>query len=440
MKILWLALLFIVPARAVDLEAASSPADNPLKGFMPYEGAYEFPHSMEWFYLPLKDLQKDYELFDWQPLESKLNAIAARGHQAVFRVYLDYPQTPYGVPEFLNHVPRRAYSENGNDKNPQRVSFSPDYENADLRRALKSFIAAFGKRYDGDARIGFITVGLLGFWGEWHTWPHSKDGDNFMASAAVQNEVLDAFEAAFRQTKLVLREPKEGIHIETRALGFHDDSFAYQTLGPADWNFWPQVKKFGMAGTWKTQPIGGEVRPEVQKCMWNEANENCVPPGQEYDLCVDITHASWMLNQGAFDALSDAQKNRALSGARRLGYDFSVRSVNIEKQNEKLHLELSLVNRGVAPFYYDWPLELAAVDAKNHIIALWTTAWKLSKVLPGDAPKWVFETALPKVDKGRYVLLLRAVNPLPNGKPLRFGNQSQDQNLAGWLTLAPFDF
>ncbi len=436
MKFLLLALLLcILPARAVDLEAAPAPADNPLKGFMPYEGTYDFPHSMEWFYLPLKDLQKDYEVFDWGPLDKKFDAIAARGHQAVFRVYLDYPQQPYGVPEFLNHVPKRAYSEYGNDQNPQRVSFSPDYENPDLRRALKNFIAALGKRYDGDARIGFITVGLLGFWGEWHTFPHIKAGDSFMASAEVQNEVLDSFEGAFHTTKLLLREPKDNIHIEKRALGFHDDSFAYQTLGPTSWHFWPKVEKAGLTDIWKTQPIGGEVRPEVQKCMWNEANENCVPPGQEFDRCVDVTHASWMLSQGQFGALTEAQKQRAIAGARRLGYEFSVRSATIEKQNDKLHIELSLINKGVAPFYYDWPLELAAVDGENKIKARWTTDWKLSRLLPGAAQKWSFETTLPR---GNYVLLVRAINPLKGGKILRFANKTQDQNLEGWLTLAPF--
>ncbi len=358
-----------------------------------------------------------------------------RGHQAVFRVYLDYPDTPYGVPEFLNHVPRHAYSEHGNGKNPQRISFSPDYENPDLRRALKNFIGALGKRYDGDARIGFITVGLLGFWGEWHTYPHSKEGDNFMASAAVQNEVLDAFEGAFTKTKLLLREPKDNIHIEKRAIGFHDDSFAYQTLGPTDWHFWPKIKKAGLADIWKTQSIGGEVRPEVQNCMWNETNENCVPLGQEFDLCVDTTHASWMLNQGTFGALTELQKQRALVGARRLGYEFSVRSASIKKQNDKLRIEIALSNQGVAPFYYDWPLELAAVDQENKIIARWTTDWKLSSLLPGEAQTWTFETEL---QNGNYVLLLRVVNPLKGGKVLRFANKTQDQNLAGWLTLTPF--
>src|SRR5579862_9564072 len=42
-----------------------APADNPLKGFMPFYDAYgsanapianDFPHSMEYFYVPLRDL------------------------------------------------------------------------------------------------------------------------------------------------------------------------------------------------------------------------------------------------------------------------------------------------------------------------------------------------------------------------------------------------
>jgi hypothetical protein len=74
------------------------------------------------------------------------------------------------VPDFLNHVPKRANTEYGNGQNPQHVSFSPNYENPDLRRALKNFVAALGARYDGDARIGFIkSVQVIGnTCGEWN--------------------------------------------------------------------------------------------------------------------------------------------------------------------------------------------------------------------------------------------------------------------------------
>ena len=96
------------PRHVFTLTYKAAPADNPLKGFMPYQGSYKFPHSMEWLYLPLKDLQTDYNRFDWRKLDSQLDVIASRGHQAVFRIYLDYPDKAYAVPDFLSGVAKNS--------------------------------------------------------------------------------------------------------------------------------------------------------------------------------------------------------------------------------------------------------------------------------------------------------------------------------------------
>src|SRR5689334_9025605 len=72
-----------------QLDYAPAPADNPLEGFLPYAGDYEtFPYSMEWFYLPLRDVMTGPKQFRWDALEAQLDGIASRGHQAVFRFYL----------------------------------------------------------------------------------------------------------------------------------------------------------------------------------------------------------------------------------------------------------------------------------------------------------------------------------------------------------------
>ena len=44
-------------------------------------------------------------------------------------------------------------------------------------------------------------AGLLGFWGEWHTYPHSK----WFASEATQRRVLGAFDRAFNATPVMTR-------------------------------------------------------------------------------------------------------------------------------------------------------------------------------------------------------------------------------------------
>src|SRR5436190_4094123 len=216
----------IAATNSYFLARSSPPTNNPLKGFTPYAGSFSnMPYSMEWGYLPLRALMNGPTNFDWSSLEKLLGQIAGRGHQTVFRIYLDYPAQPTGIPQYVLDagLVTRSYTDYGNNG----LSVSPDYENPLLRQALMNFIAALGARYDGDPRIGFITVGLLGFWGEWHTSPH----DSWFASTGVQNQILTAYQAAFTKTKLLVRYPNSVT--VAYAIGFHDDSFAYSTLPPA---------------------------------------------------------------------------------------------------------------------------------------------------------------------------------------------------------------
>jgi hypothetical protein len=414
------------------LSYKAAPADNPLKGFMPYQGAYAFPHSLEWFYLPLKDLQTDYDAFAWSPLDSRLDAIAARGHQAIFRIYLDYPDHEYGVPGFLSHVPKNAYSDAGNGTHA--TSYSPDYGNADLQRAVLSFIAALGARYGNDPRVAFITAGLLGFWGEWHTFPHGT----WMATPTFMNQVLDAYESAFPHTLILAREPKTGVSMSRPRLGFHDDSFAYSTLAPTTWHFWPHITAAGLQDSWKDRPVGGEVRPEVQGCMWNDTP--CTPAGQGFDLCVTTTHASWMLNHGTFSgALGATQLQRATEGAQSLGYTLHVPRATLEPvgTGQALHGTVTLENRGVAPFYYPWTVQMAALDGAGHL-STWSTDWDPRTVLPGSPITWTFHVPGHGLASGTYTLLLGVMNPMSGGHALKFANTTQDQQRNGWLSLGAF--
>jgi hypothetical protein len=112
-----------------------------------------------------------------------------------------------------------------------------------------------------------------------------------------------------------------------------------------------------------------------------------------------------------------------------------VTAVRASADRHGVHVDVQMRDTGVAPFSYDWPLQLAAVDHSGRIVAVWTTAWSLRSVTPLAAQQ--FSTDLPTRDlHGRYTLLLRAANPLPGGVPLRFANATQDSTRSGWLTLA----
>lgn len=429
---------------AAPLAYTPAPVDNPLKGFIPYLAARpEFPHSMEWDYTAVADLMTGPTNFNWTVFDRKLEAAAARGHHFYGRFYLEWPGKKTGVPRFLTDVGllMRRWTNTNTHPFSHAIDHTPDYEDPRLRVALTNFIHALGRRYDGDPRLGFLGLGLLGTWGEWHNFPNGQ----WFASKTVQREVMDAYTNAFRVTKLVARYPAgagDYVYAEngSRAFGYHDDSFCWASADTGkkadDWFFEPRLRQAGALSKWTTQAIGGEMRPEVWECLFNEPS--CAPKGQEFDRCLAATHASWLSNEGVFrPSLKGAARERALLAARRLGYELHVASAEFAAGSRRLTLRLE--NRGVAPFYYDWPVELAAAGADGQSVT-WHTDWKLSQVLPGAPVTWAFEIPAGPLASGERKLLLRVPNPLPQGKPLRFANTTQDADRPGWLTLGTFAF
>ena len=128
---------------------------------------------------------------------------------------------------------------------------------------------------------------------------------------------------------------------------------------------------------------------------------------------------------------------RAGEEVRRMDYEFHVPAVTISPvANETLPVKVEIENRGVAPFYYDWPLEFGLLGAGGGVIKTFNTIDKLTGLLPGDPRRaWDEKLALKGLKAGTYKLALRVPNPLPKGLPVRFANKTQDQDASGWLTL-----
>ncbi|WCJ59768.1 DUF4832 domain-containing protein [Fontisphaera persica] len=426
------------------LAYTSAPPDNPLKGFVPYlREDRTFPHSMEWDYTRLSEVMTGPTNFNWAVFEAKLNAAASRGHQFIARFYLEWPGRKTGVPQYLIDagLTLRRWTNTNTQPFPPAVDHTPDYEDPRLRAALTNFIHALGRRYDGDPRLGFVQLGLLGTWGEWHNYPNEK----WFASKTVQREVMDAYEAAFKKTRLLARYPagpNDSRYVDNsrRPLGYHDDSFAWATVHTGkkgnEWFFETRLRAANAVDKWRTQPIGGEVRPEVWKCLFDEPS--CAPAGQEFERCVEVTRVSWLCNEGVFRGkVQGAARERALRAVQRMGYELHVARAEIVAAGGKLAATLMVTNTGEAPFYYDWPLELGLVNAAHERVVTWKTDWRLTTVIPGEtAAAWRHEGSVAGLSAGTYHLVLRVVNPLPNGLPLRFANATQDRHLPGWLSLA----
>ncbi|MGN0144944.1 MAG: DUF4832 domain-containing protein, partial [Clostridium sp.] len=397
------------------LESAEKPADNPLSGFVSWEDGEgtDFPHSMEYYAIPLNHVQKGYHKFDWAELEECLDKAQENGNQAVIRFYLDNPGSESGIPEFLlrDGLETYEYDLDGSE------GFCPDYTDENLKKALKSFIKKFGEKYDGDPRIGFIECGLLGFWGEWHTYPY----DEWYPDKKIYNAIGNAFTKSFTNTKLLAGEIVK--NITPMEIGYHDDMFVVDTS-----YFNERLNEVGAKNKWKTAPIGGELAPEIQDTVFENDSE-------EFKESADLIHLSWCLNSEIVN-YSGEEKDNAIDAASHIGYDFNVGKVSFSKAgNDSFKLNLEIKNKGTAPFYYPWEVEVRITDGDGEEIAREITSWDLTSIKQlNKTYKFKHKFNNIHLDENDYFeISMRVINPMEGGKNLMFSNEGQEDD--GWLYL-----
>ena len=252
---------------------------------------------------------------------------------------------------------------------------------------------------------------------------------------AVQDRVLATYDAAFDVTKLLVSQDVLGQDplptIAGRDIGFHDDDFANNSIdetGDEEDQFWQRIEANGLDELWDSHPIAGEIQPDYQDVIWD------VPSGapEDYETAVQTTHAAWLINHLAFEdnTWDAATTARAEEGARKTGYEFYIAETMLPDAAKGASVELGvrIENRGVAPFYYDWPFEVRFIGVDELVVA---PDWRLTTVLSGEAPtEFVTTIDISDLSSGDYTVRLHVVNPLTGGKMLRFAN-AESQNEFG---------
>ncbi|MEU7371597.1 carbohydrate-binding protein [Streptomyces hygroscopicus] len=467
-----------LPAHA--LGRADAPLDNPLKGFARFyqPGSDQntgYPHSLTWSYFGLSEVMNDASdcrHYAWGALDSALDETASYGNQAAIRFYIEYPDGTGSHP--ANAIPPCFDGHVDNRVNTHWNTISPDYDSPYLLDALKDFIAAFGARYDGDPRIGFIHMGLIGLWGEWHTWPYDTDTSNdsypnYMPTDAHGAEIIRAYDKAFTHTKIEVRYPESagGAADDLPAVGYHDDSFCFRegsplagvtlpaSMGGASYAQLQKALDHGVENRWITASMGGEVRPQIQSTAFDSWPGGS---GEVDDMkaCLELEHTTWKINEGS--AGYSPTDPKVAAAVRLMGYDLGVDHAyfhDTAQGSTKVGVRIS--NNGVAPFYYPWTVSLGLKDSSGKVVTSWATPWDLRTVMPAKIrafPDWgvgsdptyltygraqYFDTTvdLSGVASGDYRLVMKAKNPLedtsPNAKKLRFANSGQKAD--GWLDL-----
>ncbi len=405
-------------------------AGNPLKGFLTsYQWSIpdeRLSHSLEFLYLPISSVLEEPYVYAFETgLEPYLQESESRGNHLIVRFYLDYPGLETGLPDWLSsQLSCSEYSEYGG-------GCSPDYNDPLLQSTLLEFIAALGAVYDGDKRLGFIQMGLLGFWGEWHTYPHVE----WFASSTFQQQVIAAFDQAFDETHVLLRYPL--LDSSERSIGYHDDSFAYATLGDIDWFFYPKMVAAQAQDQWQAAPIGGEVYPALQDSLFS-ADYTVDTYSQDFGECVSQTHTSWMINNAAFridNGYEGSQLEGAQAASLSMGYElavprFALTASGLEAGTIDIEFRVQVSNTGVAPFYY--PLTLHLVDGVDKPQVL---SGDLHTLQPGETRtlSLTVQDVDPEVLSHSYSLSLSSPILLAD-QVIRFADQGDQE---GVITLNP---
>jgi hypothetical protein len=340
---------------------------NPLKGLMggvrwaPPPLLDSIPSSLEWFNVGLDEIMIDNDTFDWSILEDLLQGSASRHMHSVFSVYIHWPgQEPLRLPPHLRDIELFDTTSNGK---------SPNYGDPRILTALEQYIRALGEKYDGDTRIAAIHVGLLGFWGEGHTYP-----DTFLVPNVASRLVAQWYTQAFAKTQIQARYP--GPNAADK--GLYDGSLFYNSLDgeangggdPVGWFMWPQIKAAGQEMAWKKNIMGGETRPELQDSIFTDQYPSGTELHQPFALTVETLHISYILHHHAF--VDGGYQGTVLETARRahasIGYAFSISNLAALRKSlspDTVDIHVTVTQIGIAPFYYDLSLVLDCAEVSN---------------------------------------------------------------------------
>jgi hypothetical protein len=251
-------------------------------------------------------------------------------------------------------IPRVYLHWDGDQKYWPADMQTDDYSSEQFQARVLRLIKRLGACWDNDPRVAFVELGIIGKWGEHHS-PSP--------SSAQQKLLGDAFAEAFNNKKVSVRQFWS--HFTNYEFGEYWDSWAHYDQM---WGHGNSIKKINdQTGRYKETYIGGEA-------AYNWGNSDIQPgPSPTHSVALQkhrdfvinsirwlhCTQLRWISNYDKFnaDAIAGAEEMQ-----KAFGYRYVLDEVRFSLENS-LNISFDVINTGSAPFYYDWPVEVALLDS-----------------------------------------------------------------------------
>jgi len=301
---------------------------------------------LEYSYVRYSEIVTRRGIYDWSRIEKKLDAIAARGHQAILRFYYVYPGRVTAVPAYIKALP--DYHETNGTSENLPTGF-PDWSHSELKRFTKEFYTRFAARYDRDPRLAFLQTGF-GLWAEYHIYDGPFKLGRTFPDKAYQTEFLTHLNATFQSLPWSISVDAADADVTPLAgnsallrlrFGLFDDSFLNQnhaTENEANWNALRRSR-------FRRAPAGGEFSYYTDRDQRLALAPNG-PHGIRFEKSARAFHISYMIgnDQPLYQPMA-----RIRQAGLACGYKFRV----VAFQSGPGKSIITVTNTGIAPLYRD---------------------------------------------------------------------------------------
>lgn len=404
------------------------------------ESAYDY--DLAYVGIKWREFEPEEGKYDFEAIDEiyHISQLVADGKRINLRFIMDNPDS-YATTKCMD-IPQWLYDqlveENGEEgagtyyyreDQPGGIAgsigsgFSPNYYSELLLKYHEKAIKALAEKFDDPNVVGYVQVGSIGHWAEFHTWP---EGTGVFPNPEVATKYMEPYTKYFKNVKVGIRKPFP--YAAEHGFGLFNDIF-----GVSEYAGTPAFLKYIESGCtdmgpgataedivnskmpdfWKTNYSGGEFASgNVRLHLTDPGTVGCLQQVRD-------SHTSWLgpcSVTGITVADADAaeyQKN-VEAMQKLMGYRFSLRSVTkVDAVNagDKLSLDMVWENDGVAPLYYNWPMELSLIAENGEVAYSELIDVNITDWLPGTNMETVKFAVPSKFAAGNYTIAVAVADP-----------------------------
>lgn len=331
--------------------------------------------SLEYSYMHYNDVVRSMDVYDWSVVDSLLDAIASRGHQAILRFRYTYPGKANTVPDYIK---ARDDYEVLWDKSENRDTEFPDWRCPELRRFHLEFYKKFADRYDNDPRLAFLQTGF-GLWAEYHIYDGPYIEGQTFPSKQYQSEFIRAMGQYFTHTTWSISIDASPLQhwgpfseegnetLMNEKFGLFDDSFMHRDHDKSNEKWWNAMNYHER---YKTAPMGGEFSYYTEEDQANVLNPEGMH-GRVFESEAAKYHLTYIIGN---DQRRYQPVERIKEASMACGYRFSIEDFRVKGTQSVVLVK----NTGVVPIYRKAYIAVNGVRATQ----------SLHSLLPGES-MWV---------------------------------------------------